>query len=93
MNNNIKRDDKWKGRFYVKQYDRIFRKYEDGSGFSVRYFIEFLDRETGAAATAIIHSSVFADWELFKYMNDFVIRVVDGLPGHCPLLDWLTLDI
>ena len=32
MNNNIKNDDLWLGRFYAKQIDSDWQLYKDGSG-------------------------------------------------------------
>lgn len=75
LNNSIKSDNLWRGRFVVRQvYDQWFR-YEDGSGPELYVILRFIDRKTGQYYE---EGRTVNDWrfgygsKMFWRMNDFI---------------------
>lgn len=89
MNNSIKNDPLWLGRFYARQLDGWFEEYEDRSGASLYIRLRFYDRKTGITRDTS-YDSVNA-WRLFSHlffeMNDFIINDVKVWENEDPCHD------
>ena len=47
LNRNIENDYLWRGRFYVRQTDAHWVRFEDGSGGMLTVWLEIRDKKTG----------------------------------------------
>ena len=50
MNDNIRKDDLWLGRFEVREVQQFYSRFEDGSGYQAWYMVEAVDKKTGKTA-------------------------------------------
>ena len=50
MNDNIRKDDLWLGRFEVREVQQFYSRFEDGSGYQAWYILEVTDKKTGKTA-------------------------------------------
>lgn len=78
LNNNIKNDNLWQGRFYVHQIGRQRYNYEDGSGMELWVTLEFVDRKTGRTKQILdtVNSWTFSG-DLRIEMNNFIVSDVN----------------
>lgn len=78
LNNNIKNDNLWQGRFYVHQIGRQRYNYEDGSGMELWVTLEFVDRKTGRTKQILdtVNSWTFSG-DLWIEMNNFIVSNVN----------------
>lgn len=78
LNNNIKNDNLWQGRFYVHQIGRQRYNYEDGSGMELWVTLEFVDRKTGRTKQILdtVNSWTFSG-DLWIEMNNFIVSDVN----------------
>lgn len=78
LNNNIKNDNLWRGRFYVHQVARQRQVYEDGSGLELWVTLEFVDRKTGRTKQILdtVNHWTFSG-DLWMAMNSFIINDVN----------------
>ena len=96
MNNSIKNDTLWLGRFYARQLDGWFEEYEDHSGASLYIRLRFYDRKTGITRDTSYDSvNVWRfSGHLFFEMNDFIINDVkvweNEDPYHDEKIDYRT---
>lgn len=96
LNNNIKNDNLWQGRFYVHQIGRQRYNYEDGSGMELWVTLEFVDRKTGRTKQVLdtVNSWTFSG-DLWIEMNNFIVSDVnvwseDPRPGTKEWFDNIT---
>ena len=47
LNRNIENDYLWRGRFYIRQTDAHWKRFEDGSGGILTVWLEIRDKKTG----------------------------------------------
>ena len=80
MNTNIKNDELWKGRFYVRQIASQWHEYDDHSGAELWVVLRFTDRKTGKThevADTVNHWRFVNGSHLFWAMNDFIVEKCD----------------
>lgn len=76
LNEDIKNDPMWKGRFYADSISVNYERYEDKSGVICYYDIALVDKQTGKAAlyrTNTASLNFFAG-KLWWAMNDFIVE-------------------
>ena len=54
MNENIRKDDLWLGRFEVREKQQFYAAFADGSGYQAWYVIEVVDKKTGKTARKVL---------------------------------------
>ena len=93
LNENIKNDNLWQGRFYIHQVDRQRFVYEDHSGTEFWVALEMVDRKTGYTKRIVdtVNHWTFGN-SLWWEMNNFIIDDVrvwseDPKPGSP---EWFT---
>ena len=75
LNNAIKNDELWLGRFYMRQVNRRVYRYEDGVGFGMNLAFVMVDKQTGknemfyCFAWEVTHS-----WRPWWALNDFIVN-------------------
>ena len=78
MNFAIKNDPLWKGRYYAKQINAVFKNFYDGSGIEMKFVLRFIDRKTSKNKDFYFDTFTggvrFLHWELFDTMNNFIIN-------------------
>ena len=75
LNENIKSDDLWRGRFVARQKSAHFTIYEDGSGGIMYATIRIIDKKTGYYKDYNIDFAPYLtsnDWRLWSAMNKFI---------------------
>lgn len=75
INQNIKNDNLWKGRFYVRQVAAQWYEYEDKSGAELWVVLRFIDKKTGfywETAETVNHWRWYNGIHLWRAMNDFI---------------------
>lgn len=85
INNSIKKDDLWLGRFYLHQVEKQIYFYEDHSGICISYLIEVCDKKTGLTRRkwfdqydfGVHMNRKYGGWQVWKFVNDFIINDVD----------------
>lgn len=80
LNNNIKNDNLWRGRFYVRQDAAQWYQYSDKSGYELWVVLELCDRKTGQTkriAETVNHWSMWGGSHLFWQMNQFIVDDVE----------------
>lgn len=73
VNDQIKKDDLWLGRFYIKQNATHMHWFEDKSGGIMYAFIEMHDKKTGITHEKW-YSGLDMDWQFWYDFNDFIIK-------------------
>ena len=97
MNNSIKNDSLWLGRFYARQLDGWLEEYEDRSGANLYVRFRFYDRKTGITRDTSYDSANC--WRCFSHlffeMNDFIVNTVkvweNEDPYHDEKIDYRTV--
>jgi hypothetical protein len=81
LNEGIKEDNVFKGRFSAKQVDRKTIPYHDGSGFSIIVFVQLKDNETGLTKVVTLEALPFTAYyrvyvaaELAVKMGTFILQ-------------------
>ena len=86
QNRALEIDELWLGRFYIQQLKRDVYKFEDGSGASISFLFEMVDKKTGCRDICRLDNYelrvAFAkngggSWKLFCELNDFIVKTVD----------------
>lgn len=81
LNNDVRDDDLWRGRFIMRQKDARWSLYDDGSGGELFVLIEATDLKTGLKQekwlNAIRSFSWVFDHQCWRFMNDFIVDEVD----------------
>lgn len=75
LNEAIKEDAVFKGRFSAKQVDRKTIPYHDGSGFSLLSFVQMKDNETGRIATVIIEDLPFTTYHREFFATKLLVEM------------------
>lgn len=76
LNENIEKDDLWRGRYIMRQKAAYREVYPDGSGAELWVRMEMLDRQTGRTETFCDTVNHFYMWNgggLWREMNDFIV--------------------
>ena len=76
INNNIKNDPLWKGRYCVRQVAAQWYEYEDKSGAELWVRLRFYDKKTNNTydvADTVNHWCSFNGYHLFMEINQFII--------------------
>ena len=71
LNQNIRKDSLWRGRFVFAQTDAAWERFDDGSGGCLRAWIEARDLKTGLYYGFKI-DNYDKGWHLFEYANKFI---------------------
>ena len=50
INDSIRKDELWLGRFEVREVQQFYFRFEDGSGYQAWYMLEVTDKKTGKTA-------------------------------------------
>lgn len=80
QNNNILKDDLWRGRFYVQMNEIQHRTYDDGSGNICYFRLTFTDLATGQQTTHWYDSADVLyghGWNIWCNLNDFIVKDCD----------------
>ena len=75
MNNNLRDDYLWRGRFEVRMKDFQYRKYFDNSGYQVWVCARLIDHKTGQIRD--LWGNYFdwtSGWKVFVEMNNFIVE-------------------
>lgn len=76
MNQNIREDNLWLGRFVVEQKGTWMEWFEDGSGGMLHAHLQFRDKKTGYTKDWW-GSCLSLEWKLWWEMNDFITKDCD----------------
>lgn len=77
MNDNIEKDELWKGRFFAHQIKSHWISFEDGSGGLLVARLRYVDRQTGQTLDNWIStcgSTWYDENKLFRQMNVFIVE-------------------
>lgn len=98
LNNNIKNDELWQGRFYIHQIGRQREVYADHSGMTLWVTLEMVDRKTGHIKQILdtVNHWTFGN-SLWLEMNSFIVDVCQvwqedprpGTPEWFKSIDWV----
>lgn len=73
INDTIKKDWLWDGRFTISQIDSpVFEIYDDHSGANYWVHLLMYDNETGQAATCVDSVNNLLDWSLSRWVNQVI---------------------
>lgn len=76
MNENIKNDSLWRGRFYARQIQYFWYPFEDNSSGVLTAIIRFYDKKTGKTQDIPIEyfgHGYFVPDHVWRAMNDFIV--------------------
>jgi hypothetical protein len=71
LNKNIHDDYLWRGRFFVRQVDANWDRFEDGSGGVLTVWLEIRDKKTGKYMGFAI-DNYDRGWKLWTAGNEFI---------------------
>lgn len=75
MNNNLRDDFLWRGRFEIRMKDFQYKKYPDNSGYQVWVYAQFIDHKTGQTKESWgDYFDWTSGWSMFVEMNNFIIE-------------------
>jgi hypothetical protein len=77
INENVKRDNLWQGRFCVRQVAAQWYEYEDKSGAELWVVLRFIDKKTGVTyetAETVNHWRRWGGSHLWWEMNNFIVQ-------------------
>ena len=83
MNDGIRKDTLWLGRFEVREVQQFYSRFEDGSGYEALYMLEVIDKKTGKTARKMfdthfgVRTNDAADRDLDRY-NRIVLQFFCG---------------
>ena len=72
LNNNIKNDWAWLGRFEMRQVHSDFIIFSDKSGSYLSCYFEIIDKLSAQRKLVKIEESPFMEYDLWRAMNDFI---------------------
>lgn len=78
LNKNIREDDWWEGRFFVRQYSAEFYRYEDHSGGELYVYLRFYDKKDMKYQEFYGDSCALCHWHgsrLWMTMNHFITEI------------------
>ena len=90
INESIKRDELWRGRFFIRQYESHFPRYEDGSGNQLLCVLRFYDHKTQKYMDMCASSNqifIHGGWETWNAMNNFIVRRLNVWKNEDPRAD------
>ena len=90
INESIKRDKLWRGRFFIRQYESCFSRYEDGSGNQLLCVLRFYDHKTQKYIDMCASSNqifIHGGWEIWSAMNNFIVRRLNVWRNEDPRAD------
>ena len=73
INDNIKKDDLWLGRFCVDQLSTNMEWFQDKSGGLMYVFLRMRDKKTGTTNVRW-YSALDLEWKFWWDFNDFIIN-------------------
>lgn len=77
LNENIKNDELWKGRFYIRQQSADWVSYVDHSGNELYVRLLLVDKLTGQTALigdTVNHYNMYNGGHLWHEMNKFIVE-------------------
>ena len=72
LNKNIAEDYLWRGRFYVRQIDAHWERFDDGSGGILTVWLEIRDKKTGLYMGFSLDNYDNRGWKLWEAGNKFI---------------------
>lgn len=72
LNNNIKNDWAWLGRFEMRQIHSDFIIFADKSGAYLSCYFEIIDKLSAQRKLIRIEENQFMEYDLWRSMNDFI---------------------
>lgn len=76
MNENIKNDWLWNGRFHIHQIRSSFHPFHDHSGAYFTAVLEIIDRKTGRKEINSF-SNYSVAWEFYTWVNQCIVERFD----------------
>lgn len=76
LNNNIKNDCAWLGRFEMRQVHSNFIVFSDRSGAYLSCYFEIIDKLSNVRKLVAIEENQFMEYDLWRVMNDFITEDV-----------------
>ena len=76
LNNNIKNDWAWLGRFEMRQVHSDFIIFSDKSGAYLSCYFEIIDKLSAQRKLVKIEESPFMEYDLWRSMNDFITEAL-----------------
>lgn len=76
LNKNLLNDNLWRGRFFIRQTDANWERFEDGSGGLLRVWLEIRDKKSGVFKGFEFDNFDYG-WGLFEPVNNFIIQDTD----------------
>ena len=80
----------WRGRFFIRQYESRFFRYEDGSGNQLLCVLRFYDHKTQKYMDMCASSNqifIHGGWETWNAMNNFIVRRLNVWKNEDPRAD------
>lgn len=99
INNSIKNDPLWKGRFVLLQKQAIIHEYPDHSGYYGNFVFYIIDKKTGLYKEEIFDNyEIFHSFTLFWAINNFIIQDIKAWeenpsPRDSNLINWVEKPI
>lgn len=90
INGSIKRDELWRGRFFIRQYESRFFRYEDGSGSQLLCVLRFYDHKTQKYMDMCASSNqifIHGGLDIWSAMNYFITRRLNVWRNEDPRAD------
>lgn len=75
LNENLKQDSLWKGRFELRQISKKCYKFPDNSGYDFYWLYRVYDKKTGKAAQKWFNEyDIIRSWHLWEFVNNFIVK-------------------
>ena len=90
INESIKRDELWRGRVFIRQYESRFFRYEDGSGNQLLCVLRFYDHKTQKYMDMCASSNqifIHGGWDTRIAMNNFIVYRLNVWKNEDPRAD------
>ena len=90
LNEDLAKDELWRGRFFVRQVFSSWHAYEDKSGFFLVVILRFYDKKTNQYRDVYNTANHFAAWHgywLFRKMNSFIVEDINVWANENPMID------
>ena len=94
INENVKNDDLWQGRFFIRQYNAQVASYGDGSGMELFIQLRLYDHKTKKYKPIWVRSNEIITWggyKVWEAMNTFIVEDIDVWRNESPRVgktDW-----
>lgn len=82
INEGIRNDNLWRGRFVLAQIDANWERFDDNSGGCLTAWIEIRDLKTGLYYGFTLDNYDIGGWRAWNYTNKFIVdysRVWDNI--------------